>query len=65
MLKVRRALESAGVEFVDAADGKGEGVRFSKVADPRGDVEHDPRRHHPLARLQVVPARGRPGHHRG
>jgi transcriptional regulator with XRE-family HTH domain len=28
LLKLRRALASVGIEFTDAADGKGEGVRF-------------------------------------
>ena len=28
LLKLRRALASVGIEFTDAADGRGEGVRF-------------------------------------
>jgi transcriptional regulator with XRE-family HTH domain len=28
LLKLRRALASIGIEFTDAVDGKGEGVRF-------------------------------------
>jgi transcriptional regulator with XRE-family HTH domain len=28
LLKLRRALASIGIEFTDAADGRGEGVRF-------------------------------------
>lgn len=35
MLKWRRALEQAGVEFQDPADGKGEGVRFRTAKDKR------------------------------
>jgi hypothetical protein len=36
MLKWRRALEAAGVEFLDFTDdGKGEGVRFKTVKGRR------------------------------
>jgi transcriptional regulator with XRE-family HTH domain len=34
LLKLRRALAFVGIEFTDAADGKGEGVRFK--TDSRG-----------------------------
>jgi hypothetical protein len=30
LLNLRRALDAVGIEFVDPADGKGEGVRFKK-----------------------------------
>jgi transcriptional regulator with XRE-family HTH domain len=36
MLKWKRALEAAGVEFLDAADGKGEGVRFRSAKGRQG-----------------------------
>jgi hypothetical protein len=33
--KLRRALEGAGVEFLDPDDGKGEGVRFKSMRGKR------------------------------
>ena len=35
ILKVRRAFEAAGIEFVDTSDGKGEGVRFRSASPSR------------------------------
>jgi hypothetical protein len=33
--KIRRALESAGIEFIDATGGKGPGVRYAKDGESK------------------------------
>jgi hypothetical protein len=35
MLKWKRALDQVGVEFLEPADGKGEGVRFKTAKERR------------------------------